>query len=171
MLAPVAGAGARGALPAPAMPRSGHRRRRTFSVRRRAPLSRVYFTGAEGILTEVFYPTLDRVQNVDLQFLVTDAGKSWGDEERRQTQHVVSQINKRAMLWQAETTADSGKWKISKRIFSDPLRNAVIQRVTFQTLEAGKTRQGLQPLCTQQPGDQQFRRRQRQQQSMQRPPG
>lgn len=45
--------------------------------------SRVYFTGAEGVLTEVFYPTLDRVQNVDLQFLVTDAAKTWGDEERR----------------------------------------------------------------------------------------
>ena len=100
--------------------------------------SRVYFTGAEGILTEVFYPTLDRVQNVDLQFLVTDADKTWGDEERRQ-QHVISQINKRAMLWQAVTTADSGKWRLSKRIFSDPLRNAVIQRVTFETLEAGKS--------------------------------
>ena len=42
--------------------------------------SRAYFTGAEGVLTEVFYPTLDRVQNVDLQFLVTDAARTWGDE-------------------------------------------------------------------------------------------
>ncbi len=100
--------------------------------------SRVYFTGAEGILTEVFYPTLDRVQNVDLQFLVTDANKTWGDEERRQKQHDITQVNKRAMLWQAATTADSGKWKITKRIFTDPGRNAVIQRVTFQTLEPGK---------------------------------
>ncbi len=100
--------------------------------------SRVYFTGAEGILTEVFYPTLDRVQNVDLQLLVTDANKTWGDEERRQNQHDVSQINKRAMLWQAVTTADSGKWKTTKRTFTDPVRNAVIQRVTFQTLEPGK---------------------------------
>ncbi len=101
--------------------------------------SRVYFTGAEGILTEVFYPTLDRVQNVDLQLLITDAGKTWGDEERRQKQHETSQVNKRAMLWQVVTTADSGKWRISKRIFSDPVRHAVIQRVTFQTLEPGKT--------------------------------
>lgn len=100
--------------------------------------SRVYFTGAEGIVTEVFYPTLDRVQNVDLQLLVTDVNKNWGDEERRQKQHEVSQVNKRAMLWQAVTTADSGKWKITKKIFTDPGRNALIQRVTFQTLEPGK---------------------------------
>ena len=79
------------------------------------------------------------MQNVDLQLLVTDAGKTWGDEERRQKQHEISQVNKRAMLWQAVTTADSGKWKITKKIFTDPGRNALIQRVTFQTLEPGKT--------------------------------
>ncbi|MBD9358362.1 amylase [Methylomonas sp. EbA] len=101
--------------------------------------SRVYFTGAEGILTEVFYPTLDKVQNVDLQLLVTDAQKTWGDEERRQTRHEINQVNKRAMLWQVSTSADSGKWKITKKIFADPGRNTVIQRVTFQTLEPGKT--------------------------------
>lgn len=101
--------------------------------------SRVYFTGSEGILTEVFYPTLDTVQNVDQQFLVTDAGKTWGDEERRQKRHEVSQLNPRAMLWQAATTADSGKWRITKKIFTDPVRNALIQRVTFETLESGKT--------------------------------
>ncbi|WP_263773073.1 glycoside hydrolase family 15 protein [Propionivibrio soli] len=100
--------------------------------------SRVYFTGAEGILTEVFYPTLDKVQNVDLQFLVTDASRTWGDEERRQRQHTITQVNKRAMLWQATTTADSGRWRITKKIFSDSLRNAVIQRVVFQTLEPGR---------------------------------
>ena len=100
--------------------------------------SRVYFTGAEGILTEVFYPTLDRVQNVDLQLLVTDVGKTWGDEERRQKQRDISQVNRRAMLWQTVTTADSGKWKITKKIFTDPGRNALIQRVSFQTLEPGK---------------------------------
>lgn len=101
--------------------------------------SRVYFSGAEGILTEVFYPTLDRVQNVDLQLLVTDANKTWGDEERRQRQYEVSQVDKRALLWQVQTTADSGRWTVSKTIFSDPLRNAVIVRVRFETLEAGKS--------------------------------
>jgi glucoamylase len=100
--------------------------------------SSVYFTGAEGILTEVFYPTLDRVQNVDLQFLVTDSSRTWGDEERRQRQHEVTLLDKRAMLWQAVTIADNGNWRITKRVFSDPGRHSVIQRVTFQTLEPGK---------------------------------
>jgi glucoamylase len=100
--------------------------------------SRVYFTGAEGVLTEVFYPTLDRVQNVDLQFLVTDAARIWGDEERRQQRHDISLVSKRAMVWQVATTADSGRWRITKKIFTDPGRATVIQRVTFETLEPGK---------------------------------
>ena len=101
--------------------------------------SRVYFTGAGGVLAEVFYPTLDTVQNVDLQFLVTDAGRTWADEERRQQQHDVSLLNKRALVWQVATTADSGKWHITKKIFSDPRRHSVIQRVVFEVLEPGKT--------------------------------
>ncbi|MDG3493413.1 carbohydrate-binding module family 20 domain-containing protein [Pseudanabaena catenata USMAC16] len=101
--------------------------------------SNVYFTGGEGILTEVFYPTVDTVQNVDLQFLITDAAKTWGDEERKQKQHQITQVNKRSMVWQAVTTDDDKRWKITKKFFTDPDRPTVIQRVTFETLEAGKT--------------------------------
>jgi glucoamylase len=101
--------------------------------------SRVYFTGAQGILTEVFYPTLDMAQNVDLQFLVTDSVKTWGDEEKQQKSHAVALIDKRAPAWQSITTADNGKWRITKRIFSDPHHQTVIMRTTFATLEPGKT--------------------------------
>ncbi len=100
--------------------------------------SKVYFTGADGILTEIFYPTLDRVQNVDLQFLVTDSARSWGDEEKRQMHDTVL-VNKRALVWLVTSVSNNGKWKITKKIFCDPTRNSVIQRVTFQTLEPGKT--------------------------------
>jgi glucoamylase len=101
--------------------------------------SKVYFTGGEGILTEVFYPTLDRVQNVDLQFLVTDVNKTWGDEERKQQQHDIVQVHPQAIVWQTTTIDDDRRWKITKKIFTDPTRPTVIQRVTFETLEPGKT--------------------------------
>jgi glucoamylase len=47
-----------------------------------AASSRVWFTLWNGILTEVYYPTVDRPQTGDLQLLVTD-GKSFFHEERR----------------------------------------------------------------------------------------
>ena len=103
--------------------------------------SRVYFTGAEGVVTEVFYPTVDCAQNVDLQLLVMNAAKTWGateSEERRQTNRDITLVDKRAMEWQAITTANNGKWKVTKRILTDPGRNSLIERITFETLEPGK---------------------------------
>lgn len=104
--------------------------------------SRVYFTGAEGIVTEVFYPTLDRVQNVDMQLVVVDAGRTFTPadaEERRQKSHDVTLLNKRALAWQVITVADNRKWKTTKRIFVDPTRQTLVQRVRFEVLEPGKT--------------------------------
>lgn len=101
--------------------------------------SRVYFTGAQGILTEIFYPTADMVQNVDLQFLITDANRTWGDEERKQPNPQVSLVNNRALTWRAVTTDGDGRWRVTKTIFSDPDRHAVVQRVIFEALEPGKT--------------------------------
>jgi glucoamylase len=122
----------------PGMPSVWARADKDFIGTSASAASKVYFTGAQGILTEVFYPTPDRVQNVDMEFLVTDKAKTWGDEEKRQKMHDISQVSKRAMEWKAVTTADNKKWRITKIIFSDPGRNSVIQLVTFETLEIGK---------------------------------
>lgn len=104
--------------------------------------SSVHFTGAEGILTEVFYPSVDAAQNVDLQLLIVDkAGTFSGPdaEERKQTKHNVTLVDKRSMVWQVVTTANNGKWKTTKKFFADPKRSSVIERVTFETLESGKS--------------------------------
>jgi hypothetical protein len=38
--------------------------------------SRVWFTVSKGILNEVYYPTIDRPQIRDLQYLITDGGET-----------------------------------------------------------------------------------------------
>lgn len=103
--------------------------------------SKVYFTGAQGILTEVFYPTPDTVQNIDTEFLVEDADKTMAaaDGEEKLQQHSVRLVDKRAMLWEATTTANNGAWKITRRIFTDPARSTLVERVVFQVLASGKT--------------------------------
>lgn len=95
--------------------------------------SRVYFTGYRGILTEVFYPVLDTPNVQDSQFLVGNSAGTWVDEEKRQP-YQSTQPDKRAMLWQIQTWNNAHNWRITKRIFSDPARHTVIQRVTFQAL-------------------------------------
>ena len=104
--------------------------------------SKVYFTGAQGMLTEVFYPSPDRVQNIDMEFLVGTPDKTLGyrdGEEKLQRNQSVKLIDKRAMLWEATTTANDGAWRITKRIFTDPSRPSIVERVVFQVLQPGKT--------------------------------
>ena len=98
-----------------------------------SPASRVYFTGSRGIVTEVFYPTVDQVQTADLQFLVGDAGKTWVDEEKLQPWS-VERPDPHSLVWQATDGNPAHDWRITKRIFTDPASNALIQRVAFEAL-------------------------------------
>ena len=47
-----------------------------------AASSKIWFTLFGGIVTEVYYPTVDRPQLRDLQYLITD-GKTFFHEEKR----------------------------------------------------------------------------------------
>lgn len=117
--------------------------------------SRVYFTGAHGQLTELFYPSPDRIQNIDQEFLIVDAAKSMTaaqGEEKLQSSQVVSLVNPRALVWRSETTADNGAWKTVKKIFADPGRSTFVERVTFQALQPGKTVQDFNLYLLNHPG-------------------
>jgi hypothetical protein len=53
--------------------------------------SRVWFTISHGILNEIYYPTIDRPQVRDLQFLITD-GQTFFHEEKRDLDNTVECI-------------------------------------------------------------------------------
>ena len=55
-----------------------------------ATSSRIWFTAWNGVLTEVYYPTVDRPQLRDLQFLITD-GSTFFHEEKR---HLLSRFSR-----------------------------------------------------------------------------
>jgi glucoamylase len=50
-------------------------------------LSRVWFTVSKGIPNEVYYPTIDRPQVRDLQYLITDGATFFNDERRLDNRH------------------------------------------------------------------------------------
>ena len=50
-------------------------------------LSRVWFTVSKGILNEVYYPTIDRPQIRDLQYLITDGETFFHDERHLDNTH------------------------------------------------------------------------------------
>ncbi|WP_084665752.1 hypothetical protein [Thermanaeromonas toyohensis] len=96
--------------------------------------SKVYFTGFQGIIGAVFWPTPDTPNTTDLQFMVGDAAHTWVDEEKVDTDHVVTLVDPRALIWKVTNTDKDGKYKIEKIIYTDPTRDSLIQEVTFTAL-------------------------------------
>ncbi len=99
------------------------------------PTSKVWFTGFNGILGEVFYPSVDKPATVDWQFLVGDARHTWVDEEKNDTTSQVTLNDARSLAWTITNTSKNGLYQIQKTIFTDPNRNTLIQQVTFTALE------------------------------------
>ena len=96
--------------------------------------SDVWFTGYNGIVGEVFYPTNDTPNTTDLQFMVGDSGHSWVDLEKSDTTSTPQLYDNHSLAWNVTNTANNGKYKIAKTIYTDPTRNSLIQQVTFTAL-------------------------------------
>lgn len=81
--------------------------------------SRVWFTISHGILNEVYYPTIDRPQIRDLQFLISD-GQSFFHEEKRDLDHEIDRIERDALGYRIVSADRQGRYRIIKEIISDP---------------------------------------------------
>lgn len=99
--------------------------------------SKVWFTIANGIITEVFYPTIDTANIKDLQFLVTD-GKGFFHEERKDTVSRIEYIDKKALAYKVINTAKNGSYRIIKRIVTDPESPSIIINVGFEAIKGRK---------------------------------
>ncbi len=93
--------------------------------------SRIWFTLADGILTEVFYPTIDRPQIRDLQFLVTD-GKSFFHEEKRDLVTEVGSIERHTLGYRVSNSDPHQRYIIVKEVIADPHQPCILVRTRFQ---------------------------------------
>jgi glucoamylase len=98
--------------------------------------STVWFTVANGITSEVFYPRADVPNMQDMQYIVTD-GSSFVDLERDATNHVVSMPDEQALEYTITNTAKSGRYRITNTYLTDPARNTLVINTRFQSLDGG----------------------------------
>ncbi len=96
--------------------------------------SQVWFTGYNGIIGEVFYPTADTPNTTDLQFLIGNSTHTWVDEEKVATTSSAALYDPHSLAWTVTNTATSGDYQIQKTIYTDPSRNSLIEDVTFTAL-------------------------------------
>src|SRR6266581_3523412 len=90
--------------------------------------SKVWFTTANGVLSDVYYPTLDNTNVETLQYIVTD-GSTFTDLQTRDTTYTVQALDSRALDCRVTTTAKSGAYRIVTDYFTDPARNTLLMQV------------------------------------------
>ncbi|MFN4260349.1 MAG: glycoside hydrolase family 15 protein [Gemmataceae bacterium] len=93
-------------------------------------LSRVWFTVSKGILNEVYYPTIDRPQLRDLQFLITD-GETFCHDERRYLESSIEYLAHYTLGFRVVTRDPQGRYQITKEIITDPHHSCVLLHTTL----------------------------------------
>lgn len=107
------------------------------------PISRVWFSVAQGILTETMYGLIHNAQLKELQFVIT--GNGFVDTEKDNTissiEYLDTDANGRpqSLAYKIINRDVEGKYQIEKHIFTDPDRDTLMMRVTFTAFEAGIT--------------------------------
>ena len=90
--------------------------------------SKVWYTVAGGVLSDVYYPTIDNTNNETLQYIVTD-GSTFTDLQSRDMSYTVQALDRGGMECQVTSTAKSGGYSIVTDYFTDPGRNTLLMRV------------------------------------------
>src|SRR5215211_2939163 len=94
--------------------------------------SKVWFTVANGVLSDVYYPTVDNTNVETLQYIVTD-GSTFTDLQTRDMTYTAKAVHDAGgMACKITATAKSGKYRIETEYIADPDRNTVLMRVEFR---------------------------------------
>src|SRR6266550_2001578 len=94
--------------------------------------SKVWFTVANGVLSDVYYPTVDNTNVETLQYVVTD-GSTFTDLQTRDMTSTVRALDGSGMACEVTSTPSSGKYQIVTDYVADPDTNALLMRVAFKT--------------------------------------
>ena len=111
-----------------------------------AASSRVWFTFWNGIVTEVYYPTVDRPQLRDLQYLITD-GKSFFHDEKRNLKSKLEHLSDHGLGYRCTNSDPAGHYAIVKEIITDPHLACVLQHTKLTGDESFLSKLRLYALC------------------------
>ena len=97
----------------------------------RSTESKVWYTVAGGMLSDVYYPTVDNTNVETLQYIVTD-GETFTDLQARDMTYTVQAVTDTGGMACRVTASDKdGLYSIETTYVTDPSRNAVVMRVVF----------------------------------------
>jgi glucan 1,4-alpha-glucosidase len=100
--------------------------------------SKVWFTLGGGVLTEVYYPTVDTANVQTLQLIVVGAGGRRVETESEDTTHRIEILDPRALSFRQVNRARNGAYTITKTYTADPQRHTLLINVEFKILKSAQ---------------------------------
>ena len=98
--------------------------------------SRLWFTLWRGTVTEVYFPTIDRPQLRDMEFLITD-GEKFFHEEKRNLVPTTERPNDHALGYRIRTEDPEGRYRLVKSVIGDPHLPCLLEHVRVETRAPG----------------------------------
>jgi glucan 1,4-alpha-glucosidase len=98
--------------------------------------SKVWYTVAGGMLSDVYAPTIDTTNVESLQYVVTD-GATFTDVQARDMTHTVRTTDPGGMSCQVTATGRGARYRIVTDYVTDPARSSVVMRVRLETRARG----------------------------------
>jgi glucan 1,4-alpha-glucosidase len=95
--------------------------------------SKVWFTLAEGVLTEVYFPNVTMANVHLLEFVVVNPQTKTVETESDDAFHAIKVLRSDSLTFRQINTAKSGAWQITKTYAADPQRDSVLIDVQFET--------------------------------------
>ena len=87
--------------------------------------SRLWYTLWSGIVTEVYYPTVDKPQIRDLQYLITDSTNCLHQE--RELESKVERVGEHGLEYRIANSDPNGRYQIIKEVIGDPHLPCLLQ--------------------------------------------
>ena len=87
--------------------------------------SPIWFTASGGVLSEIYYPTIDRPQIRDLQYLVTDGETFFHDVHRNQDTS-IEYLGERGLGVRITNADRAGRYRVVMEVITDPHQPCVL---------------------------------------------
>ncbi|HZB50087.1 MAG TPA: glucodextranase DOMON-like domain-containing protein, partial [Mycobacteriales bacterium] len=93
--------------------------------------SKVWYTVADGVLSDVYSPTVDNTNVETLQYVVTD-GATFTDLQTRDMTYTVQAIDPGGLACRVTSTPRRGGYRLVTDYLTDPARDAVVMRTRLE---------------------------------------
>jgi glucoamylase len=108
--------------------------------------SKVWFTVADGVLSDVYWPTVDATNVHTLQYVVTD-GHSFTDLQTRDMTYRLLPSDPTGMSCTVVASDAAHGYNITTSYIADPARDAILMRVHFDGPRGDQLYARLDPLA------------------------